>query len=76
MNDVEVASCADDNTPFFVSDGLNHVILKLQNASKTLFMTHWFNDTLKHTDLMRIKWKLTQISVILFVPVAEKQSSW
>ena len=40
MNDVEVASCADDNTPFFVSDGLNHVILKLQNAPKTLFMTH------------------------------------
>ena len=40
MNDAEVASCADDNTPFFVGDSLNHVILKLQNASKTLFMTH------------------------------------
>ena len=29
MNDVEFASYADDNTPFFVSDDLNDVILKL-----------------------------------------------
>ena len=42
MNDVEFASYADDNTPFFVGDDLNDVILKLQNASKTLFK--WFND--------------------------------
>ena len=41
MNDVEFASYADDNTPFFVGDDLN-VILKLQNASKTLFK--WFSD--------------------------------
>ena len=41
MNDVEFASYADDNTPFFVGGDLN-VILKLQNASKTLFK--WFND--------------------------------
>ena len=38
MNDVEFAIC---NTPFFASDDLNDVILKLQNASKTLF--RWFN---------------------------------
>ena len=42
MNDVEFASYADHNTPFFVGDDLNDVILKLQNASKTLFK--WFND--------------------------------
>ena len=41
MNDVEFASYADDNTSFFVGDDLN-VMLKLQNASKTLFK--WFND--------------------------------
>ena len=37
MNDVEFASYADDNTPFFMGDDLNDVTLKLQNASKTLF---------------------------------------
>ena len=42
MNDVEFASYADDNTPFFVEDDLNDVILKLQNASKTIFK--WFSD--------------------------------
>ena len=42
MNDVEFASYADDNTPFFAGDDLNDAILKLQNASKTLFK--WFND--------------------------------
>ena len=41
-NDVEFASYVDDNTPFFVGDRLNDVILKSQNASKTLFK--WFND--------------------------------
>ena len=42
MNDVEFASYADSNTPFFVVDDLSDVILKLQNASKTLFK--WFNN--------------------------------
>ena len=42
MNDVEIASYADDNTPFFVGGNVNDVILKLQNASKALFK--WFND--------------------------------
>ena len=41
MNDLEFANYADDNTPFLVGDDLNDVILKLQNASKTLFK--WFN---------------------------------
>ena len=37
MNDVDFASYADDNTPFFVSIDLDEVILKLQSTSKTLF---------------------------------------
>ena len=32
MNDVEFASYADGNTPFFVGDDLNYVILKLHNV--------------------------------------------
>ena len=42
MNDVEFACYTDDNTPFFVGDDLSDVILKLQNASKTLL--EWFSD--------------------------------
>ena len=42
MNDAEFANYADDNTSFFMGDDLNDVILKLQNASKTLFK--WFSD--------------------------------
>ena len=42
MNNVDFASYADDNTPFFVGKDLDDVISKLQNASKTLFQ--WFND--------------------------------
>ena len=41
MNNVELASYADDNTPFFMSDNLSDVILKLENASKAIFK--WFN---------------------------------
>ena len=40
MNNIEFASYADDNTPFFASGDLSDVIMKLQNASKTLF--EWF----------------------------------
>ena len=42
MNDVDFASYADDNTPFFVGNDIDEVILKMQNASETLFM--WFKD--------------------------------
>ena len=37
MNVADFASYADDNTPFFVDNGLDEVIFKLQTASKTLF---------------------------------------
>ena len=42
MNNVDFASYADDNSPFFVGRDLDDVISILQNASKTLFQ--WFND--------------------------------
>ena len=42
MNNVDFASYADDNTPYFIGKDLDDVISKLQNASKTLFQ--WFND--------------------------------
>ena len=42
MNEVDFASYADDNTPFFIGEDVDDVISKLQNASKTLFQ--WFND--------------------------------
>ena len=42
MNDVDFASYADDNTPFFVGNDLDEVIFNLQNASITLFQ--WFKD--------------------------------
>ena len=42
MNEVDFASYADDNTPFFVGNDLDEVIFKLQSASKTLFQ--WFAD--------------------------------
>ena len=58
INDLEFASYSDDNTPFFVGDNLSDVILKLQNASKTLFK--WFNDN-------QVK---TNPDVILFVALA------
>ena len=42
MNDVDFASYADDNTPFFVGNDIDQFILKMQNASETLFV--WFKD--------------------------------
>ena len=42
MNDVKFANYVDDNTPFFVGGDFSDVILKMQNASKTLFK--WFSD--------------------------------
>ena len=37
MNDIDFASYADDNTPFIIGEDIGDVIIKLQNASKTLF---------------------------------------
>ena len=42
MGETEFASYADDNTPYVVGDNIEDVIIKLQNASPTLFQ--WFYD--------------------------------
>ena len=48
MNDVDFASYAEDNTPFFVGNDLDQVIIKLQSASKTLFQ--WSADNQMKAD--------------------------
>ena len=42
MNNTELASYADDNTPNAVGNNIEELIVKLQNASKRLFQ--WFSD--------------------------------
>ena len=37
MNNIELASYADDNTSYAVGNNTEELIVKLQNASKTLF---------------------------------------
>ena len=42
MNNTELASYADDNTPYAVGNNIEELMVKLQSASKTLFQ--WFSD--------------------------------
>ena len=42
MNNTELASHADDNTPYAVGNNIQELIVKLQNAPKALFQ--WFSD--------------------------------
>ena len=42
MNNFELASHADANTPYAVGNNIEELIVKLQNVSKTLFQ--WFSD--------------------------------
>ena len=42
MNNTDLASYADDNTPYAVGNNIEELIVKLQNTSKTLFQ--WFGD--------------------------------
>ena len=42
MNETDFASYADDNTRYVVGNNIEDVIIKLQNASLTLF--EWFCD--------------------------------
>ena len=37
LNDVDIASYADDNTPYVIADDINGVIRSLEKASKALF---------------------------------------
>ena len=50
MNDVDFATYADDNTPFFVDNNLDEVIFKLQGASKTIFPWFTANQMKANTD--------------------------
>ena len=42
MNKTDFASYADDNTAYVVGNNIEDIIIKLQNASLTLFQ--WFYD--------------------------------
>ena len=37
MNNIELASYADDNTPYAIENNIEELRVKLQNTSKTLF---------------------------------------
>ena len=42
MNNTELASYADDNTVYAIGTNIEELIVKIQNASNTLFQ--WFSD--------------------------------
>ena len=42
MGNIDIASYADDNTPYNTGNSVEEVIQKLENAAKTLFQ--WFRD--------------------------------
>ena len=44
LNNVDVASYADDNTPYVIADDINGVITSLEKTSKALF--EWFENNL------------------------------
>ena len=48
MENIDIASYADDNTPYTTGNSIEEVIQKLENAAKTLF--HWFNDNQMKTN--------------------------
>ena len=44
LNDVDITSYADDNTPYVIADDINGVITSLEQTSKALF--EWFENNL------------------------------
>ena len=42
VENIDIASYADDNTPYTTENSIEEVIQKLENAAKTLF--HWLSD--------------------------------
>ena len=42
MENIDIASYADDNTSYTTGNSIEEVIQKLENAAKTLFQ--WFSD--------------------------------
>ena len=53
MNNIELASYADENTPYAVGKNIEVLIVKLQNASKTLFQ--WFSDNQMKSNPVKCK---------------------
>ena len=49
MNNTELSSYADDNTPYAVGKNREELIVKLENASKTLLQ--WFSDNQRKSNL-------------------------
>ena len=48
MENIDIASYADDNTPYTAGNSTEEVIQKLENAAKTLFQ--WFSDNQMKAD--------------------------
>ena len=48
LNDVDIASYADDNTPYVIADDINGVIASLEQTSKALF--EWFENNFLKSD--------------------------
>ena len=44
LNDADIVSCADDNTPYVIADDINGVITSLEKVLKALF--EWFENNL------------------------------
>ena len=60
MENIDIASCADDNTPYTTGNSIEEVIQKLENAAKTLF--HWFrgNQMKAKPDKCHVTFYITQ----------------
>ena len=54
----DIASYADDNTPYTTGNSMEEVIQKLENAAKTLFQ--WFNDNQMKLTLISVTFHVTQ----------------
>ena len=44
VNDINIASYADDNTPYIIADNMDYLITSLEQASNDLF--EWFKNNL------------------------------
>ena len=58
MENIDIASYADDNTPYTTGNSMEEVIQKLENAAKTLFQ--WFNDNQMKLTLISVTFHVTQ----------------
>ena len=51
LDDTDIASFADDNTPYALENDVNSVILKLEEDAKNLFQ--WFENNLFEANLAK-----------------------